>query len=70
MLSSFKGKKTIIVATHDIKPFIELADKFFVISDHKHSLTEYESKTSLFKNIDQYPWMDLSHLAIAYYLGK
>lgn len=68
LLTSYKGKKTIIVASHDIKPFINLADKFLVISNDKQSLTEYNSTKSLFQNIDLYPWMNLSHLAITYYL--
>ncbi len=70
LLTSFKNKKTIIIATHDIKPFIELADKFLVISNVGPVITEYESKKALLRNIKQFPWMDISPLAIKYYTGN
>lgn len=70
LLASYKGKKTIIIASHDIKPFINLADKFLVISDNHQTLTEYNSKKLLFQDINLYPWMNISHLAITYYLGN
>ena len=70
LLESYKGKKTIIVATHDIKPFILLTDKILVIRQEKNVIQEYISKEELFQAIEQYPWIDLSPLAITHYLRK
>lgn len=70
LLASYKGKKTIIVATHDIKPFVLLTDKFLVLNQEENLINEYTSKEDLFQNIYQYPWIDLSPLAISYYSGK
>jgi len=70
LLRSFKGSKTIIVSSHDITPFLKLTDKILVISENNHYLKEYDSKESFLRNIDKYPWINLSPLAVDYYLHK
>lgn len=70
LLRSFKGSKTIIVSSHDITPFLELTDKILVISEDNHTLREYHSKESFLQDIENYPWINLSPLAVDYYLHE
>lgn len=68
LLRSFKSKKTILISSHDITPFLELTDRILVISEDNHTLKEYDSKESFLRDIANYPWINLSSLAVNYYL--
>ena len=66
-LKHFKNKKTIVVCTHEIEPYLELADKIIVLNNSSHSVTEYDSIKEFFLNISKYSWLNISKIAIDYY---
>ena len=68
LLMLYKGKKTILVSTHNIMPFIDLLDKIIVITGTDTPIKEYNSKEEFFNDIEYYPWINLSSLVIDYLL--
>ena len=70
LLRMWKGKKTIIISSHDIEPFLQLTDTFLLLSKESGSIKEYTSKNSFLQNIHQYPWINLSPLAVKIYLAE
>ncbi len=70
LLQSFKGKKTIIVSSHDITPFIKMADQILVISENNHTLTNYNSVKLFLNDVKKYPWLNLSSIAVKHYLQE
>ena len=70
LLHSYKGKKTIVISSHDIASFIDLTDEILVLSKDDKTITQYPSKASFLNNVNKYPWANLSPLARRYYLHK
>ena len=70
IISTFKGKKTIIIASHDIEPFLQITDKFLIIDTINSSITQYHSKKEFLRNLHLYPWISISLIAKNYYLQE
>ena len=70
LLHSYKGKKTIVISSHDIASFISLTDEILVLSKDEKTIIQYPSKVSFLQDIDKYPWINLSPLAKWHYLQK
>jgi energy-coupling factor transport system ATP-binding protein len=70
MVASYKDKKTILICTHDIEPFINIVDEIVVINENKNKITQYEDKNTFLGHIELYPWINLSQMAKNYYLQQ
>ena len=70
LLQSYKGKKTIVISSHDIASFIDLTDEILVLSKDDKTITQYPSKASFLQNVYRYPWVNLSPLAKWHYMNK
>lgn len=67
IIESYKNKKTIIISSHEIEPFLSIADKFLVINPQTSTIDVYDSKKDFLSNIESYPWINLSPIAIEHF---
>ena len=70
IIKSYLAKKTIIVSSHEVEPFLTFADNFLVINTKNSSLDKYTSKKEFLINMQLYPWINLSPLAIQYFFNQ
>ena len=70
IIESYKKIKTIIISSHEIEPFLNVADKFLVINSKTSTIDEYFSKKDFLRHIYLYPWLNLSPMVKKYYLQE
>lgn len=69
LLSELKKEKTIVISTHDFIPYLDLIDEIIVLDPMRSILHHYLSFKEFIRDIKKFKWLNVSEIAVKYYLN-